>query len=263
MCAIAVLAGAVSVSACGPEFARELDVKNANMTIPDPGDSCGVIRSPDELAKSKFFTDDAGRDAVKKQIDFTKEKLVVITWDGSSTSWVETEVSKDGKTIRFKIVTGNPALADWRPHIHVFAVAKDLAVVTPDDVLRELMKELSPPPEVVELSVKDVKVVRDRSESPPKPVVIASVDDLAKSKLFADDAGRDALAKQIDFTKQKLVLFVWSGSGGDKITAAGVRREGAASTAIFTYTRGETDDLRDHAVAFAIPKDYGVKAVKE
>jgi hypothetical protein len=261
VCAIAVVVAAVPVSACGPEFVRELDVKNANMTVPDGGDAFGVIQSPDDLAKSKFFTDDAGRDAIKKQIDFAKEKIVVVSWWDSSTSWVVTRVSKDGKTIRFEIATGNPALADLRPHIHLFAVPKDVAVETAPGRVFDSTK-VRHPMEVVELPLKDVKIVHDRNEVPPRAIVIASADDLAKSGLFADDAGRDAIAKQIDFAKQKLVLFVWSGSGGDKI-GAGVRRDGASRAAIFTYTRGETDDLRDHALAFAVPKDYEVKAVKE
>jgi hypothetical protein len=260
MCAIAVLAGAVSASACGP-FVLELDRKNANMTIPDKGEAFSVIHSPDELAKSKFFTDDAGRAAIKEQVDFRFEKIVVVTWYGSSTSWVTHSFSKDGKKVRFEIVTGNPALADWRPHVHVFAIPKYVVVETPMDRLKELFDKLTPA-EIVKLSMKDVKVVREKNALPPKAIVIASADDLAKSKLFADDASRDALAKQIDFTKQKLVLFVWSGSGGDKITAS-VRGEAENKIALFTYTRGETDDLKDHALVFAVPKDYEVKVVKE
>jgi hypothetical protein len=262
-CVIAVLVGAVSASACGWPAVRELDRKNEKMTALPEGLSPGVneIKTPDELAKSKFFVDDPGRDAIGKQVDFTNQKIVVISWWGSSTSWVEYELSKDGKKVRFSVVKANPALADMRSHVRVFAVRKDVVVETPLDRIRELLDELTPRPEIVKLSMKDVKLIRDRNELPPKAIVIASVEDLAKSRLFADDASRSALAKQIDFGKQKIVLFVWSGSGGDRITAA-QRREGETRTAIFTSTRGETDDLRDHAAAFAVPRDCDVKVVK-
>jgi hypothetical protein len=260
MCAIAVLVGAVSASACGP-FVAELDGKNANLTVPDKGDTYSVIQSPDELAKSKFFTDDAGRDAIKKQVDFRVEKIVVVTWYGSSTSWVTHAFSKDGKKVLFEIVTGVPALADLRPHIHLFTIPKDVVVETPMDRLKNPL-DLRNLLGIANLSMKDVKIVRDRNELPPGAVVIASADDLAKSRLFADDAGRDALAKQIDFANKKLVVFVWSGSGGDTITAS-VRGEAEDKIALFTYTRGETDDLRDHALAFAVPKDYEVKVMEK
>ena len=92
------------------------------------------------------------------------------------------------------------------------------------------------------------------------PFVIASADELGKSKLFADDASRDALKKQTDFAKHKLVILAWSGSGGDKI-AGSLSKDG--KTATFTYTRGETDDLRRHALAFAVPKDCEVKVEKK
>ena len=55
------------------------------------------------------------------------------------------------------------------------------------------------------------------------------------------------------------MVFVWSGSGGDKLAGALVKRGG---TAAFTYTPGETDDVRRHALAFAVPKDATVEVKK-
>jgi hypothetical protein len=88
------------------------------------------------------------------------------------------------------------------------------------------------------------------------PVEVTSADELKKAKPLADDAGRDALAKQIDFEKEKLVLFVWGGSGGDKLLAGGDAKE-----VTFTHTPGLTFDLRQHFRAFAVPKDAKVKLV--
>ena len=115
-------------------------------------------------------------------------------------------------------------------------------------------------PEIIKLSLKGVKLDRDDNLlGRIDPVVIASADELAKSKLFADDASRDVIKKQIDFTKHQLVLVLWEGSGGDKI-AGSLSQDG--KTAVFTHTRGETDDLRDHTLAFAVPKDCDVKVGK-
>jgi hypothetical protein len=257
LCAIAVLVAAVSANACGP-FVRELDRKNAKMTVPgDRGfDSVSEIKSAEELAKSKLFADDTTRDAVGKQVDFTFEKVVVVAWWGSSSSSVKIAVSKDGKSVSFDIVTSQPALTDLRSHVHVFAVPAGLAVETPVEKLKKLLDEDAKG--VVKLGL-GVKFVRENDPPRPEPVVIASAEELAKSKLFADDESRDTLKNQMDFAKQKLVVFVWRGSGLDKL-AGSLSADG--KTATFTHTRGLTDDLREHALAFAVPRDCEVKLGK-
>src|SRR5204863_221331 len=115
------------------------------------------------------------------------------------------------------------------------------------------------PPEVRALAVKGVKFDHEKAGNRPKPVEIKSADELAKSKLFADDESREEIKKQVKFDKEKLVVFVWSGSGQDKLTGALVKRGG---TALFTHTRGETDDLRHHGLVFAVPKDVKVEMAK-
>jgi hypothetical protein len=256
VCAIAVLVSAVAVSACGVPGVRELDRKNAKMTAGDYGPhEVSEIKTPEELAHSKFFRDDASRDAIRKQVDFTKEKIAVVTWWGSTSSSVHIVVSKDGKSVSFDVVTSQPALADLRPHIHVFAMPKDMTVETQIEKLKKRLDEDAKG--VVKLGL-GVKFVRKTDPPRPEPVVIASADELAKSKLFADDESRGTLKNQIDFAKQKLVVFVWSGSGGDKL-AGSLSKDG--KTAVFTHTRGLTDDLREHAAAFAVPRDCGVKVV--
>ncbi len=112
------------------------------------------------------------------------------------------------------------------------------------------------PPDVRVLAVKDVKFDHEKGGSAPKPVEIKTAEELAKSPLFADDAGRDAIKKQVDFTKEKLVVFVWSGSGQDKLTGTLIKRGG---TAQFTFKAGLTDDLRHHGHVFAVPKDAKVE----
>jgi hypothetical protein len=111
-------------------------------------------------------------------------------------------------------------------------------------------------PAVRSLAVKGVEFDFCKRGNRPEPVEIRSAEELAKSTLFRDDDGRDAVKKQVDFAKEKLVVFVWSSSGGDKLTGA-LSRDG--KVAEFTYTAGLTDDLRHHAHVFAVPKDMTVK----
>jgi hypothetical protein len=109
------------------------------------------------------------------------------------------------------------------------------------------------------LATKGVKFDFAKGGNEPKAVEIKSADELAKAAMFADDAGRDAIKKQVDFSKQKLVVFVWSGSGGDKLSGA-LSKNG--KSVVFNYTQGLTDDLRRHAHVFAVPKDAEVKMAK-
>ena len=112
-------------------------------------------------------------------------------------------------------------------------------------------------PAVRALDMKGVKLVQPKDVgSPPKPVEVKTADELMKSAAFADDDGRAAAKKQVDFSKDKLVVFAWSGSGQDKIAGA-MSKDG--KTAVFAYTVGLTDDLRRHALVFAVPKDALVK----
>lgn len=80
------------------------------------------------------------------------------------------------------------------------------------------------------------------------PTTITSMDEL--KKVLPD------YKVEIDFKKEKLVLFTWSGSGQDKVTGAG-----DAKMVTFTVTYGLTRDLRPHVKLFAVPKDAEVKVV--
>lgn len=84
-----------------------------------------------------------------------------------------------------------------------------------------------------------------------KPKLIASVEELDKA---IPDA--DAVKKKVDFTKEKLLLFAWGGSGGDKLTA---RITDDGKTAVFTYKGGLTRDFRRHVHLFVLPKNADFK----
>ncbi len=105
-----------------------------------------------------------------------------------------------------------------------------------------------------EIDIKGVKLGMSRGKV-TEPTVIANAEDLAKSPILG--AIEEKVKKEVDFTKEKLVLFAWAGSGGDKLSAALKDK-----TVTFTHTPGLTRDLRAHAHLFAVPKDAEVKVEK-
>jgi hypothetical protein len=106
---------------------------------------------------------------------------------------------------------------------------------------------------VKEIDLKDLKVKFVEGGKADKPAEIKTADDLKKNEALKDAA--DEIAKKVDFGKEKLVLFWWGGSGGDKIAPD------AKTAGTFALTRGLTRDFRMHVHLFAVPKDAAVKVV--
>lgn len=113
-------------------------------------------------------------------------------------------------------------------------------------------------PVVKEIATKDLKVTPMRGGKATEPKEITSAEDLAKSPVLKDAA--DDVKKSVDFSKEKLVLFAWAGSGGDKL-APELKGEDKKVTAEFVLTRGLTRDLRQHVHIYVVPKDAEVKVV--
>ena len=61
----------------------------------------------------------------------------------------------------------------------------------------------------------------------------------------------DEIAKEVNFKSEYVVVFTWSGSGGDKMEMS---TEGKKAT--FTKKFGLTRDLRPHFKVFVLPKDF-------
>ena len=113
-------------------------------------------------------------------------------------------------------------------------------------------------PAVKEIDTKDMKLAFPRGGKQDTPTTITSAEDLAKNAVTKDAA--DDIKKKIDFAKEKLVVFAWGGSGGDKI-AADLKTADKKSTAEFSLTRGLTRDFRMHIHLYVVPKDAEVKVV--
>jgi hypothetical protein len=76
---------------------------------------------------------------------------------------------------------------------------------------------------------------------------IATQEELVK--VFGEDGAK---AIKVDFTKEYLLLFQWSGSGGDRISSKTEMQDGK-SNVTFTYTAGLTKDLKQHTALFGMP----------
>jgi hypothetical protein len=106
------------------------------------------------------------------------------------------------------------------------------------------------PGKLREIDTKDLKIDFEKGRV-GQPKVIATADEFDKAL-----PGADAIKKQVDFTKDKLILFAWGGSGGDKLSSK-LSLDG--KTVTFGYTPGLTRDFRRHVHLFAIPKNAEFK----
>lgn len=84
-----------------------------------------------------------------------------------------------------------------------------------------------------------------------EPVKIESADDL--KELLPDERIRELLTSRIDFDKEHLFIFAWSGSGRDRLEMESTGEE--AMTLTFKYSAGRTRDLRQHVKLFVAPQD--------
>ena len=107
------------------------------------------------------------------------------------------------------------------------------------------------PGKVRELDTKTLKIDFAKGRI-TAPKVITTAEELDKA---IPDA--EAIKKQVDFGKEKLVLFAWGGSGGDRLSVK-LDTEGKVS-AVLTYRLGLTRDFRRHVHLYAIPKGAEVK----
>jgi hypothetical protein len=134
LCAVVVAAAVSPVLAQDRAAVRQLDSKSLKLWTPGFDDAVThqvVFRAAEDLAASTVFRDAASRAAVLGQVDFSKEKVVVLAWRGSSSSAARALISRCGKRVALAVVTSNPALADLRPHAAVFVVPLDTAVEPP------------------------------------------------------------------------------------------------------------------------------------
>lgn len=116
----------------------------------------------------------------------------------------------------------------------IFAAATLHARAAEDLPIKEL-ESLTPKPAVFDAAAAT------------KPIVLTSEKDAAEH-FEKDDLAK--LTKQVDFTRQVVLVFAWRGSGGDKLSF-GVA-ESNPEQVHFSLKRGLTRDLRPHVQIYAL-----------
>ena len=96
-----------------------------------------------------------------------------------------------------------------------------------------------------EITVKGLPTERGRFGKPVKMGTEAEM-----KKVVLDESAQKEISKRVNFKREFLLLFRWSGSGGDRLTFT-TDRNGDVT---FNLKRGLTRDLRMHSKLFAIPK---------
>jgi hypothetical protein len=108
-------------------------------------------------------------------------------------------------------------------------------------------------PAIRVISLKDVKLKAEDKFG--RPVIIESADALAKSKVFEDDASREAVKKQIDFSKEKLVVWVATVASDTKLSVEFDKDKEKGLVVLLISDVGVKKDMKEQRLAVAIPKD--------
>lgn len=88
------------------------------------------------------------------------------------------------------------------------------------------------------------------------PLKIANGEELKKAA--SDATAAETLAKMVNFRRENLLVFRWSGSGMDRLTL----ESGPGKEVQLHFTPGRTRDLRQHVKVFAVPKTWKHRLVK-
>ena len=88
-----------------------------------------------------------------------------------------------------------------------------------------------------------------------KPAVITNISELAECLGFClKERLPYELAKEVNFEKEQLLFFAWTGSGQDKLTFQIVNCAKQRNPVTFQYQRGTTQDRRSHFRLVVVPK---------
>lgn len=106
-----------------------------------------------------------------------------------------------------------------------------------------------PPPVSQTQSVSVLAGVLENS-SARSPWVIRSEEDA--SAFFAGE-DLDRLRREVDFSRQQVLLFAWRGSGQDSLQA--LAPPSPSGTVVFAFSQGRTRDVRPHHKVFVLRSD--------
>jgi len=94
-----------------------------------------------------------------------------------------------------------------------------------------------------------------------KPTKICNAEELAKA--IPDKVWRDRIAKQVDFDKEELLFFSWTGSAGTDRLSFKVEEAKNGPVVVFNYKQGRGDDFpRPIFRLYALAKNWRVESTK-
>jgi hypothetical protein len=92
-------------------------------------DSIVAIPVTDAEGLADLIEDEASRQALAKQVDFAKEKLILIRWSSSSRDELSAKASKEKQEVHFEILwgKGNPLLlVNRQPRVDGFVIPRGI-----------------------------------------------------------------------------------------------------------------------------------------
>jgi hypothetical protein len=95
-----------------------------------------------------------------------------------------------------------------------------------------------------------------------RPTRITNAEELARAFPDADAGWLDRIARRVDFERDELLFFAWTGSGTDRLSfkVEGARR---GPVVVFRYERGRGDDMpRPRFRLYAVAKSWRVEGTK-
>jgi hypothetical protein len=91
-----------------------------------------------------------------------------------------------------------------------------------------------------------------------RPTKITSAEELAKAFPDTDRNWRDQIARQVDFEKEELLFFAWTGSNTDSLSFK-VEQTGNGPIVVFRYKKGFGEDVpRPRFRLYSIAKNNGL-----
>lgn len=112
--------------------------------------------------------------------------------------------------------------------------------------------EPAPPKPILIRKVTDLTgIAWDFNKRVDQPLIINNADELAKE--FDDKAVQAKINAVVDLSKERLIVFTWSGSGKDQLQLVSADTINKGNTT-FAYKRGLTKDLRQHTHIYVMPQ---------
>jgi RNA polymerase sigma factor (sigma-70 family) len=216
------------------------------------------IGNPEELAKALADKQIAEADKqlverIAKEVDFKRERLLFFAWAGAGADSLTFTVRGDkAQSLVVFNYLPSPNL-DLAYHFELYAVLRDANVVIKDQSFYEPKETKLPPadgtPPLREIDLKEA-MLKVSDGDPKQPTKVNTAEWL--HKMFPDDALRTQIAGQVDFAKDYLLYFRWTGSSDDKLWHKVVQSKDGP-IAFFRYTAGHEDKVAAHHRLFVLP----------